>query len=51
MELTEGNAARVWIIDAEPEAMAIVTGAPEADFETEWADAVGDAVETLAGTR
>jgi hypothetical protein len=44
--LTEGNAARVWIVDAEPEAMAIVTGAPEADFEA-WADTVGAAIETL----
>ena len=27
--LTDGNAARVWILDAEPEAMVIVTGAPK----------------------
>ena len=47
--LTEGNAARVWILDAEPEAIAIVTGAPEADFEA-WADAVGDAVSSLQWT-
>jgi hypothetical protein len=47
--LTEGNAARVWIIDAEPEALAIVTGAPEADFEA-WADAVSEAVDSLQWT-
>ena len=29
---TEGNAARVWILDAEPEAIAIVTGTDEAGF-------------------
>ncbi len=47
--LQEGNAARVWILDAEPEALAIVTAADEADF-TEWADAVGDAVNSLQWT-
>jgi len=47
--LQEGSAARVWILDAEPEALAIVTGADEAGF-TEWADAVGDAVNSLQWT-
>ena len=47
--LQEGGAARVWILDAEPEALAIVTGTDEAGF-TEWADAVGDAVSSLQWT-
>ena len=47
--LQEGSAARVWILDAEPEALAIVTGTDEAGF-TEWADAVGDAVSSLQWT-
>ena len=47
--LTEDTAARVWIIDAEPEALAIVTGADEAAF-TEWADAVGEGVSSLRWT-
>ena len=44
--LQEDNASRLWIIDAEPEALAIVTAADEATF-TEWADSVGAAIETL----
>ena len=47
--LQEGSAARVWILDAEPEALAIVTGTDEAGF-TEWADAVGNAVSSLQWT-
>jgi hypothetical protein len=44
--LQEGSAARVWILDIGPEALAIVTGADEAAF-AEWADAVGTAIESL----
>ena len=47
--LQEGSAARVWILDAEPEALAIVTGRDEAAF-TEWADAVDAAVSSLQWT-
>jgi hypothetical protein len=47
--LQEGSAARVWIVDADPEALAIVTGRDEAAF-TDWADAVGDAVSSLQWT-
>jgi hypothetical protein len=44
--LQEGSAARVWLLDAGPEALAIVTGRDEAAF-TEWADSVGAAIDTL----
>jgi hypothetical protein len=44
--LEEGSVARVWILDASDEPMAIVTGSPEADFDA-WAGTVGSAVETL----
>jgi hypothetical protein len=44
--LQEGSAARVWLLDAGTEAVAIVTGRDEAAF-TEWADSVGAAIDTL----
>jgi hypothetical protein len=44
--LQEGSVARVWIVDASDEPLAIVTGSSEADFEA-WAGTVGSAVETL----
>lgn len=45
-KLQEGSVARVWILGTSGEALAIVTGSPEADFES-WAGTVGTAVETL----
>jgi hypothetical protein len=47
--LQEGSVARVWIIDAEPEALAIVTGRDETAF-TAWADTVSAAVDSLQWT-
>jgi hypothetical protein len=44
--LQEGSVARVWILDASDEPLAIVTGSPEADFEA-WAGTVGAAVQSL----
>ena len=44
--LQEGSVARVWILDASDEPLAVVTGSSEADFEA-WASTVGSAVETL----
>lgn len=44
--LEPGSVARVWILDAADEPLAIVTGSPEADFEA-WAGTVGAAVESL----
>lgn len=44
--LEEGSVARVWILNAPDEPLAIVTGSPEADFDA-WAGTVGTAVETL----
>ena len=41
-----GSATRVWVLDSSGEALAIVTGSQEADFEA-WAGTVGSAVETL----
>jgi hypothetical protein len=45
-KVQEGSVERVWILDAPEEALAIVTGSSEADFEA-WAGTVGAAVETL----
>jgi len=45
-KLQVGSAARVWILDSSGEALAIVTGSAEADFEA-WAGTVNAAVETL----
>lgn len=45
-KLQEGSVARVWILDSSDEALAIVTGSPEADFEA-WAGTVSAAVDTL----
>jgi hypothetical protein len=44
--LSSGSVARVWILEGQGEAMAVVTNAPEADF-ADWADFVGGVVETL----
>jgi hypothetical protein len=45
-KLQEGSVARVWILDGSGEALAIVTGSPEADFAA-WAGTVSAAVESL----
>jgi hypothetical protein len=47
--VTQGNVTRLWIVDAAPEALAIVTAAPEVDFEV-WAGSVGDALSSLQWT-
>jgi len=44
--LSTGSVARVWILEGQGEAMAVVTNAPEADF-ADWADFVGTVVDTL----
>jgi hypothetical protein len=45
-KVKEGSVERVWILDTPEEALAIVTGSSEADFEV-WAATVGAAVQTL----
>ena len=45
--LQEGSRVRMWIVDLAGEPLAIVTGAPDQDFEV-WAGAVGEALATLS---
>lgn len=45
-KLQQGGVARVWILDSSGEALAIVTGESEANFEA-WAGTVSAAVDTL----
>ena len=46
LQMQEGNAARVWILEGQGEAVAFATTTSEAEFD-EWADAVSESVQSL----